>query len=695
MATPATAIVRTTTLNTSHQNYIHGRKRTTRTSLPDDDDDNDDVEESFYIGKDNGFSISSKVAYSDFSVSYSDYDDDDDGNDDGDDGVDEIPAPSKVEATVVERNGIAHDASAPSPWWGTSIWNDNCNIVLKQEVVISNQSTTGVSSLNGINHDIMVPTPSPPSVPEAAADTTPQQSRTAPRILTRSSSSRHDYVSRSLKWTVSQQEDELSRMMPSIDALSSTPERIARLCHVDFMGEDDDDDDDYEDGLVDDDSNSISTASTRANHGLASQAKQTLLSSSNETRKHMLASATMKCRNKCSTSRLGFNLPHTSQGGAAATEPLQVVNTQLVRGKAGLVSKTRAPPANDIAVKSINKDTQSKSKFEPPTAPKRPSSYHIRPESRLYKPTLMRERVQTFGETAHQYLNHGPRDSLPRPRVNKDAQLRAHKPPSFLMSLSRQPSIKSTADFEREKLEHIKPFRPQKIRGSSKVVTSRYKTIPTPPLPSSKALAPSSSFESKSKFEPPTAPKRPSSYHIRPESRLYKPTLMRERVQTFGETAHQYLNHGPRDSLPRPRVNMDAQPRAHKPPSFLSRMSLSRQPSIKSTADFEREKLEHIKPFRAQKIRGSSKVITSRYKTIPTPPLPLSKALAPSSSFESKAKFEPPTAPKPPSSYHIRPESRLYKPTLMRERVQTFGEAAHQYLNHGLRDSLPRPPQKN
>lgn len=523
MATPATAIVRTTTLNnTSHQNNIHGRKRTTGTSLPDDDDDDNDyddddvdAEESFYyIGEDNGFSISSSVAYSDLSVSYYSDDDDDDDVDAQEvvRGKDEISAASEVEATVIERNSIAHYASAPSPSCATSIiWNDNCNIVLEQVVIISNQSTTRVSSLNGINHDVMVPTPSPPSVPEAAADTTPHQYRTTPRILTRSS-------------LVYQQED--------VDALSPSPERIARLCHEELMGEDDDDD--YEDGLVDDDDDDPKGS--------------------------------------------------TIWGSAAATEPLQ----QSVRGKAGVARK-------------------------PTVVTRGKENHHVRnTNGRLNAEIgLSRSLKQTFLVSK---TSAPPANVIPVKSIIKEAQSRAYGPPSFLsrMSSSRRPSIKSTADLEREKMHHMKPFKAQTIRGSSRVITSRYKTTPKPPLPSSEAVAPSSSIKSKSKFEPPTAPKPPSSYHIRRESRLYKPTFMRERVQTFGETLHQYLNYGLRENLPRPPQKKLIS--TAEPPSFLCRQFPSNNTSSK------RSLKEYPKQFRARAIDlGAPNVHHCQGRPLPVP----------------------------------------------------------------------------
>ena len=204
------------------------------------------------------------------------------------------------------------------------------------------------------------------------------------------------------------------------------------------------------------------------------------------------------------------------------------------------------------------------------------------------------------------------RHSMARPPAATSSPARSIKkqatgPPSLL---TRPPAarstVKSTAELEEEEMRRIKPFKAKKICGSTSV-PSRYKTAtkrgPSPPTP----VAPSSS-----------KPKRSTSTAMPRQSSLYKPTPVRKRVSTFGESVQHYLNHGLRSSVPSPK--RDVKLTTPKPPSvaFLQRQTMSHS-NVKSSEELELE--ECGKQFKA---RNYSTITHGRRTTMSYTPSTLS-----------------------------------------------------------------------
>lgn len=126
--------------------------------------------------------------------------------------------------------------------------------------------------------------------------------------------------------------------------------------------------------------------------------------------------------------------------------------------------------------------------------------------------------------------------------------------------------------------------------------------------------------------------------------------------------------------------NRKKERRADGPPSFLSRPAATKY-VVKSTAELEKEEMQRIKPFKAQKILGCSSEVKSRYKTAtPRPAAPLPTVAASNRRIPASAR--------PPSF-----SGRVYQSTPKRENVTTLGEQIQHYLNHGLRGGAIASPR--
>jgi len=126
--------------------------------------------------------------------------------------------------------------------------------------------------------------------------------------------------------------------------------------------------------------------------------------------------------------------------------------------------------------------------------------------------------------------------------------------------------------------------------------------------------------------------------------------------------------------------NRKKERRAHGPPSFLSRPAATKY-VVKSTAELEKEEMQRIKPFKAQKIPGCSSEVKSRYKTsTPRPAAPMPTVAATNRRIPASAR--PPSFP-----------GRVYQSTPKRENVTTLGEQIQHYLNHGLRGGAIASPR--
>ena len=126
--------------------------------------------------------------------------------------------------------------------------------------------------------------------------------------------------------------------------------------------------------------------------------------------------------------------------------------------------------------------------------------------------------------------------------------------------------------------------------------------------------------------------------------------------------------------------NRKKERRADGPPSFLSRPAATKY-VVKSTSELEKEEMQRIKPFKAQKILGCSTEVKSRYKTAtPRPAAPMPTVAA--SNRRIPASARPPSFP-----------GRVYQSTPKRENVTTLGEQIQHYLNHGLRGGAIASPR--
>jgi hypothetical protein len=126
--------------------------------------------------------------------------------------------------------------------------------------------------------------------------------------------------------------------------------------------------------------------------------------------------------------------------------------------------------------------------------------------------------------------------------------------------------------------------------------------------------------------------------------------------------------------------NRKKERRADGPPSFLYRPAATKY-VVKSTAELEKEEMQRIKPFKAQRIPGCSSEVKSRYKTsTPRPAAPLPTVAA--SNRRIPASARPPSFP-----------GRVYQSTPKRENVTTLGEQIQHYLNHGLRGGAIASPR--
>lgn len=269
------------------------------------------------------------------------------------------------------------------------------------------------------------------------------------------------------------------------------------------------------------------------------------------------------------------------------------------------------------------------------------------------------DRLNRLAEPRHRRSMAPPANNdSPVKSINKEAQSSTVGPPSFLSrASSSRPRVKSTAELEKEEMERMKPFKAQTIRGSAIAIKSRYKSATKLPLPSTHSSAPLPSLESESSLKPPTAAK-PPSFHYRRESGLYKPTPVRKQVQTFGESVQHYLNHGLRDSLPNPQIELMSTP---KPPSFLRRQSLSHTSTMKSSEEIELEECQ--KQFRARAISFGSTPIVNNCHGRPQP-IP----------------------------HHYPPAQRQRRETPKREQLRALTTPSPFRLHTNLRAESTRPP---
>ena len=188
------------------------------------------------------------------------------------------------------------------------------------------------------------------------------------------------------------------------------------------------------------------------------------------------------------------------------------------------------------------------------------------------------------------------RTQRPSPVKAKAKGAKATGPPSLLSraSTAHRYSVKSTVELEEEEMERIKarPFKAQRIRGSSIDVQSRFK--------SARRQVPSAQKDMKPVHKHPSANTSKPPYLLNRQSQIYKPTPTRKKVHTFGEMQQHYLNHGLRDC---PLPNMSPKKESlttPKPPSFLRRQTLSHHTHSATPSSEEIELKECKKQFRAR-----------------------------------------------------------------------------------------------
>ena len=197
-----------------------------------------------------------------------------------------------------------------------------------------------------------------------------------------------------------------------------------------------------------------------------------------------------------------------------------------------------------------------------------------------------------------QRLSQPRRQTLARPSASCPAKnikrITASGPPSLLKRTAQSRNVvKSTAELEQEEMDRIKPFRAKKIGGSIQV-PSRYKTVSKRPQP-----AITHSAQPSAKARPST---KSSTVYSR-QSGLYKSTPSRKKVETFGESMHNYLNRNLRSS---PNNQKPKKTATVKPPSvaFLQRRQTMSHSTVKSSEELELDECK--RQFRAKSYNGIS-----------------------------------------------------------------------------------------
>lgn len=197
-----------------------------------------------------------------------------------------------------------------------------------------------------------------------------------------------------------------------------------------------------------------------------------------------------------------------------------------------------------------------------------------------------------------QRLSQPRRQTLARPSASSPAKnikrITASGPPSLLKRTAQSRNVvKSTAELEQEEMDRIKPFRAKKIGGSIQV-PSRYKTVSKRPQP-----AITHSAQPSAKARPST---KSSTVYSR-QSGLFKSTSSRKKVETFGESMHNYLNRNLRSS---PNNQKPKKTATVKPPSvaFLQRRQTMSHSTVKSSEELELDECK--RQFRAKSYNGIS-----------------------------------------------------------------------------------------